>query len=92
MPRPTAFTIQRVLELSTSHLTFEEAQGDAIGAIASMTCDYGWLFSTAPTVGVDKRQLPNLHAALELARSLGCDYLRLDSDGPVTTRLPHFDW
>ena len=83
-------TISQVLELSTAHLTFDEAQNAAVDRVAAMTCDYGWLFSTAATI--DEKELPNLKKALELAKSLGCTYLRLDADGPTTSALGHFEW
>lgn len=83
-------TISQVLELSTTHLSFDEAQNAAVDAVAAMTCDYGWLFSTASTV--DEAELPNLKKALEFAKSLGCGYLRLDADGPTTTALAQFEW
>jgi hypothetical protein len=83
-------TISQVLELSTAHLTFDEAQNAAVDRVAAMTCDYGWLFSTASTV--DETELPNLKKALEFAKSLGCSYLRLDSDGPTTPALAQFEW
>ncbi len=83
-------TISQVLELSTGHLTFDEAQSPAVDAVAAMTCDYGWLFSTASTV--DDAELPNLKKVFAFAKSLGCSYLRLDADGPTSDALPHFDW
>lgn len=83
-------TISQVLELSTAHLTFDEAQNAAVDRVAAMTCDYGWLFSTASTV--DETELPNLKKALEFAKALGCGYLRLDADGPTTPALAQFEW
>lgn len=83
-------TISQVLELSTAHLTFDEAQSPAVDAVAAMTCDYGWLFSTASTV--DEAALPNLKKVLDFAKSLGCSYLRLDADGPMSEALSRFEW
>ncbi len=83
-------TISRVLELSTAHLPFDEAQSPAVDRVASMTCDYGWLFSTAIDVVDD--ELPHLKALLAFAKSKRCGYLRLDADGPILQALPHFEW
>jgi hypothetical protein len=35
---------------------------------------------------------PNLRKLLKIAKAAGCDYVRLDGDGPVCDDLPQFDW
>lgn len=81
--------VSRTLELSTGHLPATEA-GDSIEAYASMTCEYGWLFSTARDVPVTR--FPTLVSALVFARRKRFAYVRFDSDGPLIDALPTFDW
>lgn len=57
--------------------------------------EYGWLLHVlddATTDDLRMEGLSDLADIAELARSLGCDWIRLDRDGPTYDGLPTYDW
>jgi hypothetical protein len=90
--------IRTYLDLSTAHVTEEVMQGikGVPGVIADLNPYGAWLWVPE---NVDQRiretddEIPP--CVLDIwrhARSLGCDYLRLDCDGEVNEALPTYEW
>lgn len=97
------YDIASVLTASTSHISAWEYETVA-NIWETAATEYGlWLhvISTGDTIsnfsgnGVfnapDVVAFPNLMNLLNLARSLQCDWLRLDADGPVIDHFAVFD-
>lgn len=96
--------IERMLVLSTSHikrttatlLRRDHALADARysgGFSGHMAYAEGHLLSTSWQPRMLDEDVPSeLQHLLDYAKSIGCSYLRLDSDGPVSPRFPTFDW
>lgn len=90
-------TVRKFLDLSTAHLTAETRDAIEAHTINGPVYDHpdgcGWLI----WVTVDKDsdiecgEPPDLVAARDLARGLGCDYILFDSDGPIIDGLPVHD-
>ncbi len=87
------YEIQRILVLSTGHITSNEMdalhQGPVEGPL-KWRDPYGVGLVVLKTGWVDFG--PNVAACLKLARSLGCEKLNFDMDGPTVADLPTFDW
>ncbi|MBB2157920.1 hypothetical protein HLH33_16700 [Gluconacetobacter diazotrophicus] len=89
--------VRRLLDLSTGHLPRADRDrlervretDNASPPASCLAGPYGWLFSVAtdlvPELWGHSAALP---AILARARALGCDYVLLDSDGPVDEVLP----
>jgi len=57
--------------------------------------EYGWLLHVLEECSPEdlrRNELSDLANIVELARSLGCDWIRLDRDGPTYESLPKYDW
>lgn len=89
--------IRRFLDLSTAHLQpadrlFLEfsANPGSLGGLAAMAGTFGWF-----VYAHDERCCGGisdvLWAIFERARTLGCDYVLFDADGPVLEDLPVFE-
>ncbi|MBB2157354.1 hypothetical protein HLH33_13705 [Gluconacetobacter diazotrophicus] len=92
--------VQRVLDLSVGHLPRVDRDwlervrktGDAWPPALCLAGANGWLFSVVPDLALDlSDHLVALPAILARAWALGCDYVILDSDGPVDEVLPFFE-
>ena len=91
--------LEKMLTISTGHVTHETAKLLASDAIPSTTVfakgEYGWLIYI-PDVMVDyvmpEHRPAELHAAMFLAHKLGCVWLVLDCDAPEIEELPTFKW
>lgn len=96
------YEIQRMLVLSTGHITREEMERLNTGPIrppVKWRDDYGVGLVVLPDGWVDpaahdaEQALgPNVAACLKLARALGCHKVNFDMDGPEVADLPVFDW
>lgn len=97
----TNLETHQILTVSTKHITLDEnnelniAARDSSGVMAG---SYGFLVfvpSKPPPYDVTPVKGPpseGFKACLQLARDNGCDYLMLDSDGPVIEGIPEYDW
>ena len=103
MVKPTEYEIEKVLVLSTGHITLEDSHRLDLEDRANVIVyayEYGWYI----WVGSNETFTDQLLGAraegfsaafcnlLTLAHSRGCCYLKLDCDGPLREDLPHFDW
>lgn len=101
----TAAEVERVLVLSTAHLSgptaLDDMQRDArctwdIPRVSAH--EYGWLvfFGGQPEDGGAEDfvgPVPSeLLEAIRLARAHGCSRIDFDQDGPLLESLPAFDW
>ena len=87
--------IQKVLVLSTGHVTQETAEALEARSVPNMVVPYEhgffiWVPSTASDV--DDGVPGELKFLLGYARGVGCDWLRLDSDGPERDDLAKWEW
>lgn len=91
----------RYLVLSTAHIRC--ATGKALTRWATdeppshpllvAATHHGWFLGTHHMPPGTADELPEeLRAILDLGRELGCDYVLLDSDGPIEENLPTFPW
>lgn len=91
--------VRKFLDLSTSHLPPQRVKEPLTaidGVIAYEMGEYGWLLWVpenpvehhADYLGFPKE----IEAIQRHARGLGCDYVLLDSDGPIDDALPTWDW
>lgn len=89
------------LVLSTAHIRC--ATGTILTAWADLAphkqpllvapTHYGWFLGTRELPTEAQRHLPReLPAILALGRVNNCDYVLLDSDGPMENDLPTFPW
>lgn len=88
-------SIRKFLDLSTAHLPKEimETLPHLPGVVAHAT-DYG-AFLWVPNDPVEGLVALPPHVVLGLqvyARSLDCDYVLLDADGPIDDHLPTWEW
>lgn len=89
-------------DISTAHVTADDVEYlsslvdiPTLGPLSVYeTAEYGWLVYTGPQAGIadDKIISPEFRALLEQANAQGCTFLRLDRDGPIVDRIPHFNW
>lgn len=93
--------IGKHLVLSTAHIRYKSAElldnwtnaPAAEQPVPVASTPWGWFVPTKPAHGRDLAELPDeLAAILAFGRSLGCDYVLLDSDGPLVEQLPEFPW
>lgn len=96
--------IDKVLVLSTAHLKQEEAERlddeDSFALLSYMRWDYGWQFYVSLDTELETLQKnwaslglsEGFYSALSLAYKLGCEWLRLDTDGDTDEDLPHYEW
>lgn len=100
------FPIEKVLVLSTAHLTKEVAEelpvfstNDADPANRpwwpAWTREEGWMFYVPPRdVDDDRYKVAPvcIQACVNLARELGCCWLMFDCDGTCIDGLPTWEW
>ena len=61
--------------------------------LAVASTHYGWFIPTRPVEGEPAKRLPaELPPILAFARTLGCDHVLFDSDGPTIPELTEFPW
>ncbi|MEQ6332988.1 hypothetical protein [Sphingobium sp. MK2] len=89
--------ITKALCLSTSHITAATAQSmeeqDSGFPIAVWRGDYGFFVSVHAISRDGGAGLPgDLIDCMERAVTYDCEFLRLDSDGPVMNGLKTYDW
>lgn len=78
----------KVLVLSTLHIKQSTYRFVENNDVASDRGDYGFTVYVGGEWMEEYEEFPpDLKAAIDLARSHKCDYLRFDSDGPVTPLL-----
>lgn len=99
--------VVKMLVLSTGHLQKETAEvlelahtteefGDPewLTGLVSDKHEHGWQIwcgqSLEPTALEDYPE--EIKGAIKLARFLGCDWIRYDSDAEYTTHLPYWVW
>ena len=88
--------ITKMLTLSTAHITdstMEQLDREPVynnlGLCVYKKSDYGWFIYLDNTMDLTDMRLPNdLLKCLALAKSVGCDVLCLDCDGPEELFLP----
>lgn len=97
-------TVRQFLDLSTSHLPFRVLIGDEYGpsplksldgVVAYSHDEFGWLVwvpDDPDEVNEDHDIPAELLAVQKHARSLNCDYVLFDRDGPVDQELPTWNW
>lgn len=89
------------LVLSTAHIRC--ATGQLLNAWADYPphrqplpvapTQYGWFLHTGALLPDTQRRLPKeLPTILALGRASECEYVLLDSDGPIEKGLPTFPW
>jgi len=94
--------IERTLVLSTSHITEEDSRllNPDVGCLAIIDSGYGWFIRIPDKDGFEglAEQLKEnglsacVFALMQLADSHNCNWLHLDSDGPVIDSLPQHHW
>jgi hypothetical protein len=97
-----SFEITKALCLSTAHISEKTAnkldstfhQGLRPLEISLWHHrEFGYFMPAYPGAEPDSHDLPeDLMACLKLAHMNGCEFLRLDSDGPTVEELPTYDW
>lgn len=96
-----SITLEAVLPLSTGHIP-ENIAKHHMGAVSSMTGEYGWLvccrdFSQRSVTrllesGATATDVTAFVKVVESCQRAGVDYVLFDSDALVADDLPTFDW
>lgn len=92
----SAHEMAAMLVLSTEHMSPATARHWI--ARCPWACfekgDYGWFMYVCDDDGVtEAADVPlEIRSALHVARSLGCQWIMWDRDGPVSDELPQYDW
>jgi hypothetical protein len=87
--------IQKVLVLSTAHITEQTNNALLSGEVRNMVVTYAdgyFIYAPASAVDMDDNMPGELKFLLGYARGLGCDWLRLDCDADTREDLPSWDW
>lgn len=97
--------IVQFLELSTSHMMLGDSELLELHSAPSRTFqsslsvysyEYGWQVHVCEEGNVDAVRedgfSPQLWGVIDLARSLGCDWIKFDRDGSTIDGLETFDW
>jgi hypothetical protein len=93
--------IDRALVLSTSHITYatslvlDDAHSTYDMPSTIVWPCYGyfiWVDTDWRNVSKDAERFPELAGILAFAQARGCQWVRLDCDGPEMAGLPTFDW
>ena len=91
---PAPVEVQLMLTLSTAHLreaTCNQWLRDHCVAACEKT-DVGWFVYVCDDPGQGVRPPNELTAVMDYARSVGCNWIMFDCDGPVQPGLVEFDW
>ena len=95
---PGNMEIARMLTLSTAHIKEETANFLNDESRECLTVypklEFGWFIFLDTKYFEDELKLipEDLAAVLKYAKESGCEWLCLDSDGPITADLPQYDW
>lgn len=95
MSSPVTDGIEKMLELSTCHVSKETSDKMAAGTIdwPMDSVDYGWLVYCNVHDPEDLLRLPpELAEAIRLGSSHGCKLLKFDCDALIIDVLPQFNW
>lgn len=94
--------IQQVLVMSTSHITKDNSEwlhtmasgNETRSSLLIAEYDYGFFIGVPEDKEYrDDRDIPYVvRQLMHYAYGVGVTLLRLDTDGPVVTGLPTFDW
>lgn len=88
--------ILKALVVSTAHITKEDQQRLEVGdfPVSMAADDYGyWLWAKVSVLDIYNYGFSkHLVKLLTFAVDQGCDYLRLDCDGPDYDHLETFEW
>ena len=89
--------IQKLLTLSTAHITQQEMQrisDDEAQSFVVYPNDYG-AFILVEDTGLScpsEPDMPRLSALAAYARAKGCAWIKLDCDADTIEALPTYDW
>jgi hypothetical protein len=88
----TSLEIDRMLTCCSSHVTQEDSEILEIpnGELVSHPYEYGWLVWTGNGFRPELSEAAN--KLLDFARKHGCEWLRIDGDGPTIDNLETFSW
>ncbi len=95
-----SITLEAVLPLSTGHIP-ENIAKHHMGAVSSMTGEYGWLVSCRDfsqrsvallASGATATDVTAFVKVVESCQRAGADFILFDSDALVAGDLPTFDW
>ena len=92
--------ITKMLTLSTAHIceiTARRLDNDAddnnLGMCVYNKANFGWFIYLNPRDLDEENSIPkDLFGCLKLAKSLDCDVLCFDCDGPIEPSLPTYEW
>lgn len=91
--------ITSMVTISTAHITPEiafdlmrEPKENNLGLSVYPKAGYGWMVYVPEYITENKKEDSSLWLALNYARQQHCDWLCLDSDGPIMDDLPTYDW
>lgn len=97
-----AYETHKILVASTAHITPEIAKaaddpntawGPAFVRNSIPYCQTGWMFYVPMHGTPELRDTPTpLINLFQVAINQGCQWLMLDSDGPLLDELPTFEW
>jgi hypothetical protein len=91
-PRPS--WVRRFLDLSTGHLTLktrEQLQSNTLQCTVTYQADpYGWWVYVTQDDGILAEFPQDLADVILYARKHGCEWIKLDSDGPELEGLPWY--
>lgn len=87
----------KVLVLGTGHITLEDskkiAAWDVSSSVFLATNPYGWLIWVSEEEPIEFEEMSDSFRHLfQVAREMGCQWVRFDQDGPTYDELPVFDW
>lgn len=98
------YEIEKVLILSTGHLTQQEFEGMQVddempfriikheyGAIVIMY-DFNETLEFEDAKGFMLGHFPKLWRVLMFAKGMGCRYVNFDQDGEIYAKLPSYEW
>ncbi|WP_162742184.1 hypothetical protein [Nitratireductor sp. OM-1] len=87
---------QKILAVSTAHVTEETAQrldaDDIEGVTVFPKAGFGWWVHTTPHPDASAGIPQELRDAMNFAVGAGCDWLMLDRDATIIEELPHWEW
>lgn len=89
--------VHQTLVLSTAHMTAEDNQRllteNGVPWIVRHY-EYGWtVWATPRDPDLDHRPMSEaFNAVMEFGKSIGCEWITFDSDGPHVAQLASFDW
>ncbi len=95
----TKFEIQKILVISTAHITLKDNKHLEYDAIfpdkAKLIVDkfnYGYYICVSNNPIKNEFYSDAVWNLIQLAKDQGCQYLKLDRDGQIYNELEKFDW